>query len=224
MSPLIKIINLTKIYSRGDLAVKALDNINLEIKKGEFLAVVGPSGSGKTTLLNMIGALDRPTSGEVILDGSKLSKTKESELYKIRREKVGFIFQTFYLISTLTALQNILVPTIPLQNKKEFYLKKAKNLLRKVGLFGKEKRKPDELSSGEQQRVAIARALILDPPLILADEPTGNLDTKTGMEIIELMKKLNEKEEKTFLISTHDLRITKLCQRIIYLEDGKIVN
>jgi len=220
---LVKTINLTKIYGKGELAVKALDSVNLEIKKGEFLTAVGPSGSGKTTLLNMIGALDKPTSGEVILDQIKISEREESKLHKIRREKIGFIFQLFYLIPTLNALQNVLIPTVPLKGKKEFYLERAKFLLKEIGLSGKEKRRPDELSGGEQQRVAICRALILDPPLILADEPIGNLDTKTGMEIIKLMKKLNEKEGKTFLIITHDLRITKLCHRILYLEDGKII-
>lgn len=224
MDILVKTINLTKIYGKGELAVKALDNVNLEIKRGEFLAIVGPSGSGKTTLLNMIGALDKPTSGEVILDQIKISEIEELKLYKIRREKIGFIFQLFYLIPTLNAIQNVLIPTFPLKGKKEFYFQRAKNLLKEVGLSGKENRKPAELSGGEQQRVAICRALILDPPLILADEPTGNLDTKTGMEIIKLMKKLNEKEGKTFLIATHDSRITKLCHKVFYLEDGKILN
>ena len=214
--------NLTKIYGKRDLAVKALDNINLEIKEGDFMVVMGPSGSGKTTLLNMFGALDKPTEGEVSIGGVKISKIKESKLYKIRREKIGFIFQTYYLIPTLTALQNILIPVLP-QGKKEEFIKRAKALFEEVGLSGKEHRKPSQLSGGEQQRVAIARALILDPILILADEPTGNLDTKTGMGIIELMRNLNQKEGKTFLIVTHDQRITKFCQRVIQLEDGRII-
>lgn len=218
---LVKTLNLTKIFGRGDLAVRVLFDINLEIKEGDFIAIAGPSGSGKTTLLNMIGVLDRPTSGEVIIDGIFLSKVKESELYKIRREKVGFIFQNYYLIPTLNTIQNILIPTFPLKSKKD-YLTRARILLSKVGLEGKEHRRPSQLSSGEQQRVAIARSLILDPILVLADEPTGNLDSKTGMEIVNLMQKLNQKEKKTFLIVTHDFKIAKLCQRIIYLEDGKI--
>lgn len=220
---LIRIRNLTKIYGEGELAVRALNNINLEIKEGDFLAVVGPSGSGKTTLLNMVGVLDKPTSGEVIIDNIEISKVKESKLYKIRRKKVGFIFQTYYLIPTLNALQNILVPTFPLRQRRKGYLSRAKMLLKKVGLQGKEHRRPAQLSGGEQQRVAIARALILNPLLILADEPTGNLDTKTGMGIIELMRNLNQKEGKTFLIVTHDQRITKFCQKVIRLEDGKIL-
>ena len=214
--------NLTKIYGKGDLAVKALDNINLEIEEGDFMVVMGPSGCGKTTLLNMFGALDKPTEGEVSIGRVEISKIKESKLYKIRREKIGFIFQTYYLIPTLNALQNILIPVLP-DGKKEELIKRAKSLMKEVGLEGKEHRKPSQLSGGEQQRVAIARALILDPSLILADEPTGNLDTKTGMGIIELMRGLNQREGKTFLIVTHDQRITKFCQRVINLEDGRIV-
>ncbi len=220
---LIETKNLTKVYGKGDLAVTALDNINLEVKRGEFVEVMGPSGSGKTTLLNMVGALDKPTSGEIIIDGIEISKIKESKLYEVRREKVGFIFQSFYLIPTLNALQNVLIPVFPLRKNKKDFEKRAHDLLAKVGLKGKEHRRPNELSGGEQQRVAIARALILDPILILADEPTGNLDTKTGMEIIEIMKDLNQTEKKTFLIVTHDPRITKFCQRVIRLEDGKII-
>lgn len=220
---LIETKNLTKVYGKGDLAVTALDNINLEVKRGEFVEVMGPSGSGKTTLLNMVGALDKPTSGEIIIDGIEISKIKESKLYEVRREKVGFIFQSFYLIPTLNALQNVLIPVFPLRKNKKDFEKRSYELLAKVGLKGKEHRRPNELSGGEQQRVAIARALILDPILILADEPTGNLDTKTGMEIIEIMKDLNQTEKKTFLIVTHDPRITKFCQRVIRLEDGKII-
>lgn len=218
---LVKTINLTKVFGKGNLAVRALFKVNLEIKKEDFIAIVGPSGSGKTTLLNMIGALDRPTSGEVIIDGISLSKVKESKLFKIRREKIGFIFQTYYLIPTLNTIQNILIPTFPLKSKKD-YLSRAKELLLKVGLKNKGYRRPAQLSSGEQQRVAIARSLILDPILVLADEPTGNLDSRTGMEIVSLMQKLNREEGKTFLIVTHDFKIAKLCQKIIYLEDGKI--
>jgi ABC-type lipoprotein export system ATPase subunit len=220
---LIETENLTKIYGKGDLVVTALSNINLEIKRGKFIGVMGPSGSGKTTLLNMLGALDKPTSGEIIIDGVKISRVKESKLYEIRREKIGFIFQSFYLIPTLNALQNVLIPVFPLKKNKKDFEQRAKELLASVGLKGKEWRKPTELSGGEQQRVAIARALILDPVLILADEPTGNLDTKTGMEIVEIMRELNQNEGKTFVIVTHDPRITKFCQRVIHLEDGKII-
>lgn len=220
---LIELKKVTKVYGKGRLAIKALKNINLDLKRGDFLGVVGPSGSGKTTLLNMVGALDRPTSGEVIIDGIRTEKVKEAKLYKIRREKIGFIFQIFYLIPTLNAMQNVLLPTFPMRKTKIDYKKRAKKLLKMVGLESKEHRKPSQLSGGEQQRVAIARSLILDPPLILADEPTGNLDTKTGIGIVKLMKKLNRKEGKTFVIVTHDERITKFCNRIVKLEDGKII-
>lgn len=220
---LIETKNLTKIYGKSDLAVKALDNINIKIKRGEFIEVMGPSGSGKTTLLNMLGALDKPTSGEVIIDGIEISKIRESKLYEIRREKIGFIFQSFYLIPTLSALQNVLIPVFPLNEDKKKFEEKARELLARVGLKGKEHRRPAELSGGEQQRVAIARSLILDPVLILADEPTGNLDTKTGTEIIEIMKELNKSDGKTFVVVTHDPRLTKFCQRVIRLEDGKII-
>ena len=219
---LVKTKKLTKIYGKGSLAVKALDNINLKIEEGDFMAVMGPSGSGKTTLLNMLGALDKPTSGEVIIDNIKTSRVKESRLYEIRRKKVGFIFQTYYLIPTLNILQNILIPTFPI-SLREDYLYRAKKLLIEVGLQDKEYRKPSQLSGGEQQRVAIARALVLNPVLILADEPTGNLDTKTGMEIVQLMRDLNQKEGKTFLIVTHDQGITKFCKRVIHLHDGKML-
>jgi len=221
---LIELKNVSKIYGKGRTAVKALSNINLKVKEGEFLAIVGPSGSGKTTFLNIIGALDKPTSGEVFIDNINISKIKESNLYKVRREKVGFIFQSYYLIPTLTALQNVLVPTFPLRNNKKKFLKRAKLLFKEVGLLGKEERRPSELSGGEQQRVAIARSLILDPPLILADEPTGNLDSKRGLAIINLMKNLNKKENKTFIIVTHNFQIAESCDRIIKIEDGKIKN
>jgi len=221
---LIELKGVSKIYGKGRTAVKALSNINLKIKEGEFLAIIGPSGSGKTTLLNIMGALDKPTSGEVFIDNINISKIKESNLYKVRREKVGFIFQSYYLIPTLSALQNVLVPTFPLRSDKNKFLKRAKLLFKEVGLLGKEERRPAELSGGEQQRVAIARSLILDPPLILADEPTGNLDSKRGLAIINLMKNLNKKENKTFIIVTHNFQIAKICDRIIKLEDGKIKN
>lgn len=220
---LVQARNVTKIYGKGRLAFRAINKINLSLKKGDFLGVIGPSGSGKTTLLNIVGALDKPNSGEIIIDGIDTSKMKESQLYKIRRNKIGFIFQAFYLIPTLNALQNILLPVLPLRKNKKKYEKKAKKILKMVGLLGKEHRKPSQLSGGEQQRVAIARALILDPVLILADEPTGNLDTKTGMRIVKLMRDLNKKEGKTFIVVTHDQRITKFCNMVIKLEDGKIV-
>jgi len=201
--------------------VAALKGVNLRVRKGEYVAVLGPSGSGKTTLLNMIGALDRPTRGRVFIDGVETSKVPERRLYKIRREKLGFIFQTYYLVPTLNALQNVLMPVLPMSRNKR-YKRRAERLLELVGLKDRMHHKPGELSGGEQQRVAIARALILNPTVILADEPTGNLDTKTGAEIIELMWQLNKERGKTFIIVTHDHRIAENAESALYLMDGRL--
>lgn len=196
-----------------------MEHFNLQVKRGEFLAVVGPSGCGKTTLLNLMGALDKPTAGKIFLEEQDISGLPETNLYKIRREKVGFIFQAFYLIPTLNVLQNVLIPTLPLKAKNKYYSDRAKELLKIVGLDGKEKRRPGELSGGEQQRVAIARALILDPVLILADEPTGNLDPKTGQKIFTLLRELNLTGKKTIITATHNQKIKELCDRVISLKD-----
>jgi len=212
---------LTKIYGKGATRVAALKGVNLRVRKGEYVAVLGPSGSGKTTLLNMIGALDRPTRGRVFIDGVETSKVPERRLYKIRREKLGFIFQTYYLVPTLNALQNVLMPVLPMSRNKR-YKRRAERLLELVGLKDRMHHKPGELSGGEQQRVAIARALILNPTVILADEPTGNLDTKTGAEIIELMWQLNKERGKTFIIVTHDRRIAESAESALYLMDGRL--
>ncbi len=212
---------LTKIYGRGATRVAALKGVNLRVRRGEIIAVLGPSGSGKTTLLNMLGALDRPTEGRVIIDRVVTSMVPERRLYKIRREKLGFIFQTYYLVPTMNALQNVLMPVLPIRRNKR-YEKRAERLLEMVGLKGRMHHKPGELSGGEQQRVAIARALILNPSVILADEPTGNLDSKTGAEIIELMQRLNRERDKTFIIVTHDRRLADNAERALYLEDGRL--
>jgi len=212
---------LTKIYGKGATRVAALKAVNLRVREGEFIAVLGPSGSGKTTLLNMLGALDRPTRGRVIIDGVETSRIPERRLYRIRREKLGFIFQTYYLVPTLNALQNVLMPVLPMKENKR-YRKRAERLLELVSLKDRMHHKPGELSGGEQQRVAIARALILNPGVILADEPTGNLDTKTGAEVIELMQRLNKERGKTFIIVTHDTRIAESAERVFYLMDGRL--
>jgi len=213
---------LTKTYGKGSTRVNALKAVVFTVKKGEFVAVQGPSGSGKTTLLNMLGALDRPTRGMVVIDGIETTKVAERDLYRIRRDKLGFIFQTYYLVPTLTALQNVLVPVMPI-NVSDKYHKRALRLLELVGLRDRMHHKPNELSGGEQQRVAIARALIMDPALILADEPTGNLDTKTGTDIMELMQRLNKEHGKTLIVVTHDRRIAdSKADRIVYLFDGQI--
>jgi putative ABC transport system ATP-binding protein len=213
--------NITKIYGSGTTSVAALKGVNLNVQQGEFVAVLGPSGSGKTTFLNMLGALDRPTKGQVFIDKKETSRVAERNLYRIRRGKLGFIFQTYYLVPSLNAIQNVLMPVLPIRGNKR-YEKRAQRLLDIVGLKDRTHHKPGELSGGEQQRVAIARALILNPPVVLADEPTGNLDTKTGAEIIDLMKRLNKDRGKTFIIVTHDRRIADAAERVFYLLDGEL--
>lgn len=215
---------LTKIYGNGATRVTALKNVDLDIKEGEFVAVQGPSGSGKTTFLNMIGALDRPTKGKVIIDGVETSSVAEHSLYKIRRDKLGFIFQTYYLVPTLTAIQNVLVPVMPIDGSKKWH-DRATHLLDLVGLKERMHHKPNQLSGGEQQRVAIARALIMNPALILADEPTGNLDTRTGANIMDLMQQLNREHGKTLVVVTHDRCIAdNRSDRVVYLYDGQLYN
>ena len=212
---------VVKIYGRGATRVTALKSVTLNVKEGEFVAVLGPSGSGKTTFLNMLGALDKPTRGRVIIDGAETSRMTENKLYKIRREKLGFVFQSYYLVPTMDALQNVLMPVLPTRDTKK-YRPKAVRLLELVGLKDRMHHKPGELSGGEQQRVAIARSLIMRPKLILADEPTGNLDTRTGAEIIELMLRLNKDYNKTFVVVTHDRRLADRAGRVLYLFDGKL--
>lgn len=222
MREIIRTKNLTKIYGEGHTEVRALDGVNLSVKEGEFLVVMGPSGSGKTTLLNMLGALDKPTSGEVSIDEIQISKVPERKLYRVRREKVGFVFQTYYLVPTMNALENVLVSTLPLG--KDRFRERAKGLLEEVGLAKRAHHRPSQLSGGEQQRVAIARALILDPPIVLADEPTGNLDSKTGQEIVNLMRRLDKEKGKTFVVVTHDPAITSVADRVVKILDGKIIS
>lgn len=217
---IVKVSNLERVYENGGLKYEALKGISFDIKAGEFVSIMGPSGSGKTTLLNQIGALDKPTKGDVYIDGLNISDYKESDLYEVRRQKIGFIFQSFYLVPTLSVLENVLLPTLPLRNSAS-YIDRAKELLEEVGLTDKMHHRPNQLSGGQMQRVAVARALIMDPALVLADEPTGSLDSKTGAEIFHLLQELNKKG-RTFLIVTHDPRITRATERTIYLIDGKI--
>jgi len=218
---LISVNNLTRVYGRGPAAVKALEVDRLDIGRGELLALTGPSGCGKTTFLNLLGTLDRPTSGEIVFDGKNIASLGESDLCRFRRERFGFIFQSYYLIPTLSALQNVLVPSYPVRNGRRVQ-ERARQLLHLVGLAGKEARRPGQLSGGEQQRVAVARALLLDPDLILADEPTGNLDSATGTEIVKLLKTLNT-NGKTVLVATHDQRVADICRRNIRMVDGRVV-
>jgi putative ABC transport system ATP-binding protein len=217
----IDIDSLTKIYQTGKTDFKALDTVTLKIRKGDFVAIMGPSGSGKSTLMNIIGCLDRPTSGTVIIDGENISIVSDNELAEIRGRKIGFIFQKFNLIPTLTALKNIALPMVFLGGTKADRDRRAAELLGKVGLTNWATHRPSELSGGQQQRIAIARALSNNPSIILADEPTGNLDTKTGEQILELLVALN-KEGKTILLVTHAIALKRFANRVINMLDGEI--
>ncbi|VVB75165.1 putative ABC transporter ATP-binding protein [Candidatus Tiddalikarchaeum anstoanum] len=221
---LIEVKNLCKYYNIGERnEVKAVDDISFKIDVGDFVAVVGPSGSGKSTLLHMVGCLDTPTKGSVIIDGVDVSKLSDDELANIRLNKIGFIFQTFNLIPGVNALENVVMPLVPyrLSNSRKEY---ARQLLHKFGILQRADHDPSELSGGEKQRVAISRSLINNPKLILADEPTGQLDSKTGREIIKLMHELNVDKKITFVIVTHDESLLQFVKRVIRLKDGKIVS
>lgn len=214
--------NVSKIYDKKMVPVKALQDVHLHIEEGEFVALVGPSGSGKSTLLNMIGGLDDPTNGSVIVDGVEITKLRENKLIDFRLHNIGFVFQSFNLIPVLTAKENIGF-VLQLQNvSKKEREKRVMELLHQVGLEDKENSKPGELSGGQQQRVAVARALASKPKIILADEPTANLDTKAAENLLDIMAKLNKEEKITFLFSTHDARVIKKARRIITLVDGKV--
>ncbi|MCX8161696.1 MAG: ABC transporter ATP-binding protein [Candidatus Bathyarchaeota archaeon] len=214
---------VSKIYKTGEINITALRNVNLKIWRGEYVAILGPSGSGKSTLLNIIGGLDRPTSGKIYVDGVDLGSLKEGRLARFRAEKVGFVFQFFNLIPTFTALENVMVPAEIVGLKAKDARRRAEKILVRVGLEGRFNHFPHQLSGGEQQRVAIARALVNNPPLLLCDEPTGNLDTKTGAEIIELLSEINTEYKATLIIVTHDQRIAKAADRIVNLVDGQIL-
>ena len=223
MEKIIELKDVWKIYKMDEVDFPALQGANLEVQKGEFLAIVGPSGSGKSTMLNAVGALDVPSKGEIFLDGKNIAHLYESDLAQIRGKKIGFIFQSFHLIPSLSALENVMLPMTFQGFSREERLKRGKELLAAVGLGDKLNNLPSQLSGGEMQRVAIARALANNPEVILADEPTGNLDSKTGIEILGLLKKLNKEERKTLIIVTHDEKISKEADRIAYLEDGNVV-
>jgi len=219
---LIKLKNISKIYGENTkVEFQALKNINFEIKKGEFVAIMGPSGSGKSTLMHIIGLLDRPTQGEYLLDENEVSlKSKEKYLADLRGKKIGFVFQTFNLMPRSSTLQNVMLPTMYHDRKNR--VGRAKEMLKLVGLESKLRNKPTELSGGERQRVAIARALINNPEILLADEPTGNLDSKTGEEIMKLFRKLNKEKGVTVVLITHDSDVAKQADRTIHIKDGEI--
>lgn len=222
---MITVSSVTKVYETGAQRVHALRGVSLEIAKGEFIALAGPSGSGKTTLLNLIGCLDSVTDGEIKLNGKKISGMDQRARNTVRKEKIGFIFQSYNLIPVLTAKENVmlalqLMKNIP-ENEAE---KRALSILAEVGLSGMEDRKPNQLSGGQQQRVSIARALVKNPPVVLADEPTANLDSKTGEEILALMVGLNKTHETTFVFSTHDPMVMGYAKTLVRLHDGSITD
>jgi len=221
--PVLLVENLVKVYKAGKRNVQPLSNLDLEIQSGEFVAIMGPSGSGKTTLLNIIGCIDKPTKGRVCLDGIDIARMPESQVYKIRRDKIGFVFQSFNLLPYLNARENVELSMELAGKFKGERRQRAKSLLAMVGLAGREEHRPNRLSQGEQQRVAIARALANDPAIILADEPTGNLDGNNKQEIVKLLKTLNTEQNTTILMVTHDEQVAECTQRMIFLSDGKIV-
>ncbi len=218
---LIEINNLSKVYGNGKEIVNALTDINLDIERGEFVSVMGPSGSGKSTLLTILGGLNHPTDGEVMVDEIPIYKLPMEKLADFRREYIGFIFQSFQLIPYLTVVENVMLPLSITDKSNQEQKRIAEEILEKMGLQGKERRLPDQLSGGEQERVAIARALVNSPPILLADEPTGNLDSKVGKEIMELFRSLN-REGQTIIMVTHNPENTRFSTRTIFLRDGRI--
>ena len=220
---MIEVENLTKIYKVGETEVHALDGVSLQIEKGELVSIMGPSGSGKSTLMAILGALDSPTSGTYCLDGSQVDKLNDNRLAEIRSHKIGFVFQQFNLLPRTSALDNVLLPLLYNGLRGKARTEKAKSALTTVGLADRMHHKPNQLSGGQQQRVAIARALVNDPAILLSDEPTGNLDSKTGAEIMALFQHLHDEEGQTVVFVTHDPFIARHTSRIVRLADGKIV-
>ena len=221
---IVECVNLNKTYRQGQVTVQALRDLSLQIDKGEFLAVAGPSGSGKTTLLNMIGGLDEIDSGSICVDGKTLEVMSQSQLADLRLHKIGFVFQAYNLIPVLSAIENVeyvmLLQGLPASERRE----KAKAVLDDVGLKGKYNRRPAELSGGQQQRVAVARAIVSSPAIVLADEPTANLDSKTGQGLLEMMQAMNTEKRITFIFSTHDRMVMEYARRLVKLKDGRLVD
>ncbi|GAB4304695.1 MAG: ABC transporter ATP-binding protein [Candidatus Bipolaricaulota bacterium] len=221
--PLLDLKGITKVYSLGKTRVHALRGLDLTVERGEIVAVMGPSGSGKSTLMHILGALDTPTDGVVLLDGQSLPKLSEDRLAALRGRKVGFVFQTFNLVPTLSAQKNVELPMIFLRVPRRKRAARARELLAKVGLADRAHHKPNELSGGERQRVAIARALANDPEVILADEPTGNLDTETGATILDLLRRLSKEDGKTVVLVTHDPEAARIADRVVRMRDGRVL-
>lgn len=219
---IVEAVDITKTYKQGKVDVHALRDVSLTVEKGGFIALAGPSGSGKTTLLNLIGGLDRPDSGRIVVDGRDYGEMNQSRMAELRLRKVGFIFQAYNLIPVLSAEENVeyvmLLQGVSAKERRE----KARSILDDVGLSGKYGRRPHELSGGQQQRVAVARAIVSDPAIVLADEPTANLDSKTGNGLLEMMKDMNEKKHVTFIFSTHDGMVMEYAKRLVQIRDGQI--
>ncbi len=222
MATILRVQEVKKSYRMGRIFVPALRGISFRVEQGEFLTIFGPSGSGKSTLLHLIGCLDRPDEGEIVVDGHNILELSDDELAQLRLAKIGFVFQFFNLLPRLTALRNVELPLTIVGLPEKESLKRAREMLKLVGLEDRINHRPPELSGGEQQRVALARALINNPKIVLADEPTGNLDTKTGWEIVRLMNNLNSEKRQTFVVVTHDPQITETSDRILHLRDGLI--
>ena len=213
---------LTKVYGEGETAVRALDGVSLQVDGGGMVAVMGPSGSGKSTLLHMLGALDTPTSGEILLGGERYDGLGDAGLTRLRRDRIGFVFQFFNLLPSLSAEENVLLPALIAGRRDEAIRDRARRLLERVGLGERGHHRPSELSGGEQQRVSIARALLTEPEIVLADEPTGNLDTRSSGEVLELLRELNEAEGQTLVIVTHEPAAAPVAGRVLFLRDGRL--
>lgn len=224
MAPIIEVRNLWKTYSMGEVQVNALQDVSLTIQRGAFVAVMGPSGSGKSTFINLLGCLDRPTSGQYLLDGTAVEDLDRDQLATIRNRKIGFIFQTFNLLSRTTALENVELPLLYAENEIADADFRAQQALGSVGLAGRERSLPNQLSGGQQQRVAIARALINNPEILLADEPTGQLDSRTGTEIMNIFKELNHERGITIILVTHSDEVANYADRVVRFRDGRIVS
>lgn len=219
----IRMENISKIYANGPMEVRALDNVSLTVEKGEFVAIMGASGSGKSTLMNIIGCLDRATEGEYFLEGIEIKEKEDDELSYVRNQKIGFVFQSFNLVSRTSALKNVELPMIYAKIGKQKRNERAKALLANVGLANRESHVPSELSGGQKQRVAIARALANNPAIILADEPTGNLDSKSSLEIMEIFERLNKESGTTVIVVTHEADIAAFANRVLTFKDGKLI-